>query len=221
MVIVPRADGDLERGSRVAQLLGDRFLALAECQQEFLAELRVRLTALDSAIAEDSRARLKGALRDAVDVIDWCDAVQADLKNDSRRAASGQEPLDLLGLCSDVVAAVSGRGEIQVTGQANNLWWGNAGHLADAVRQGLALVAERTGGAGARLVEVGVADGAPWIRIAGHGEPGEDLEAEAIRRFREAVGRVAARVVPDALGPGGAGFVLKLPVDGAASPAGA
>lgn len=210
IVVTPGGEG-AEDGPRVARLLGERFLALAECQQQFLAELRTRLAALDGGIAEDSRAQLKGALREAVSVLDWCDSVQSDLQHDCRRAAQGSEPIDLLAACRDVVAGVADTGPIQVTGRATDPWWGDSAALRDAVRHGLALVAERTGSLGGRHVEVGVSTGAPWLRIRSHGEPGDSLEVQSVRRFRQAVDRLGARVLPDELGPGGAGLVIHLP----------
>lgn len=211
IVVPPRAESGLLHRSSGSRVLGDRFLALAECQQQFLAELRARLTVLDGAIAEDSRARLKGALRDVVHVLDWCDSVQTDLELDSRRVAAGLEPIDLLELCGDVVAAIPEAGPIHVTGGIATPWWGEAAQLAAAVRHGLQLVVERTGGVGARQVEVGATDGSPWIRITGSGEPGDSVEVDSVRRFRQAVASLDARVVPDAMGPGGTGLVLHLP----------
>lgn len=217
IVVPPRAEVSIDRGAGSVRTLGDRFLALAECQQQFLAELRSRLEGLDAAIAEDSRAQLKGALREAVQVLDWCDSVQVDLQTDSRRAASGQEPLDLATLCRDVAVNAAEGAEVHVSGHAALPWWGEATVLAEVVRLGLALVAERTGGNGVRRIEVGATDGRPWIRIAGAGEPGDSVEVTSVRRFRQAVSRADIRVVPDMLGPGGAGFVLLLPTEDVAA----
>src|SRR5262245_38198266 len=57
IVVVPPARlplSELRRGGEVARALGDCFLPHAECLQQFLAEVRTRLVALDSALAEDS-----------------------------------------------------------------------------------------------------------------------------------------------------------------------
>jgi len=214
VIVVPsRVGAALERGGQVARVLGERFLALAECQQQFLGELRSRLQALDGAIADDSRAQMKGALREVTAVLDWCDSVQADLHEESRRAAAGCEPLDLGAVCVDVVASFDGGAEIDLVGGTAVRWWGEAAPLHEALRHGLLLVAERTGGVGQRRIEVGATDGVAWIRVSSTGEPGDSLEVDSVRRFRAAVTRLGARVVPDALGPGGAGFVLLLPED--------
>ena len=211
IVVPPRVATAGDRGSDVARALGERFLAFAECQQQFLAELRTRLEALDVAITDASRAQLKGALREVTAVLDWCDSVQVDLQTESRRAAAGQEPSDLAALCREVAASLAGGGEIDVVGQGTSHWWGDAAALRDAIRHALTLVAERTSGIGGRRLEVGSTDGAPWVRIWSSGEPGDSLEVDSVRRFRLAVGRLGIRVVPDALGPGGAGLVLLLP----------
>ncbi len=214
VIVVPAAGGDgFARGSRVAQSLGERFLALAECQQQFLAELRSRLDGLDGAIAEDARARLKGALRSAIDVLDWCDAVQLDLATESGWAAEGLEPLDVAGVCRAVAAEPGSHvGDIRVTGQCSRPWWGEATQLATALRHGLNLVSERIGGAGLRVIEVGSDAGGQWVRVAGYGEPADGVESATVQSFRRAVERLQGRVMPDALGPGAAAFVLHLPV---------
>ena len=201
-----------DRGATVARGLGERFLALADCQQQFLGELRARLEALDTAITDASRAQLKGAIREVSAVLDWCDSVQLDLQTEARRAAAGQEPADLAALCRDVAGSLGGGGDIDVVDQGAGHWWGDAAALRDAIRHALTLVAERTSGAGSRRLEVGSTDGAPWVRVWSSGEPGDSLEVDSVRRFRLAVGRLGVRVVPDSLGPGGAGLVLLLPV---------
>jgi hypothetical protein len=212
IVVQPVQGAALMRGGDVARALGDRFSSLAECQQQFLGELRERLEAIDSAAADDSRARLKGSLREALRVLDWCDAVQSDLANDSRRAATGFEPIRLADIARLVAAEPTEHdGVIHVAGEAVNPWWGSAVELAELIRLGLTAVSERTGGTGSRVVEVGSIDGAPWIRIAGAGEPGRGLAPATLERFRRSADQLGARVVPDVLGPGGAGLVLHLP----------
>lgn len=74
------------------------------------------------------------------------------------------------------------------------------------------LVAERTGGLGLRCVEVAAMQGAAMVRIFSRGEPQGDLDQDVVDLFRRAVEKVGATVLPDELGPGGAGFVLRLPV---------
>lgn len=212
VIVVPsRMGAALERSGQVARVIGERFLALAECQQQFLGELRNRLEVLDGAIADDSRAQMKGALREVTAVLDWCDSVQADLQEESRRAAAGREPLDLGAECADLVAGFAGGNDIDVVSTAATRWWGDAKALHEAVCHGLTLVSERTAGQGRRRIEIGTAEDSAWIRIASSGEPGDSLDVDSVRRFRGAVTRLGARVVPDALGPGGAGFLLVLP----------
>ena len=219
IVLPTRSGAGLERGARVARSLGGRFQAFADCQQQFLAEMRLRLQALDTAIAEDSRAQLKGAVRGALDVLDWCDVVQGDLQTESAWAASGFEPVDVNEIVQAVAAeAGTADNDVRVGGHLGRSWWGDAALLAEVVRQGLALVAERTGGLGSRRIEVGSVDGGAWVRIAGSGEPTDGPDGVAVQRFRQVVERLGARVVPDALGPGGAGLVLLLPGSPAGDP---
>jgi hypothetical protein len=217
IVVVPPARlpfSELRRGGEVARALGDCFLPHAECLQQFLAEVRTRLVALDGALAEDSRAQLRGALHDVLGVLDWCDALQSDLQQDCGRAAAGAEPIDVLDLCRSVAASSGPAGLVQVSGHLPTAWWGEARVLAKALELGLALVAERTGGHGCRFVELHAEATHPRIRIGSSGDPREEVDPDAVRRFRQAVEQVGARVLPDALGPGGSGLVIELPVRG-------
>src|SRR5688572_30676148 len=135
----PRLFSEMRRGGEVARVLGDRFLTHAECQQHFLAEVRSRLAALDGALVEDSRAQLRGALREVLNVLDWCDAVQSDLQQDCSRAAAGTEPIDVVDLCRSVAMALGPADLVQVSGQLPKAWWGEARALAKVLELGLAL----------------------------------------------------------------------------------
>lgn len=218
LVIVPPASSGLalRRGGQVARTLGARFEVLAECQEQFLVELRTRLETLDSAIAEDSRARLKGLLREATDLLGWCEAVQADAHADSRRAALGKEPIDVADLCRDLAGECgTPDSPVVVQGGANLPWWGEAARFAELVRVGLALVAERTGGHGARLIEVsGQPGGAVEVRLAGVGVVRDAVEPTLVGRFRDVADALGATVEPDHLGAGGAGMILRLAAGG-------
>ncbi|MBX3463391.1 MAG: hypothetical protein KF830_09480 [Planctomycetes bacterium] len=213
VVVVPPPAGHASGGQGTGiRGVGDRFLAFAECQQQFLAEMRDRLQKLDAAIAEDSRARLKGALRGVLDVLEWCDAVQGDLATECRWAADGLEPVDVVELCGAVASEPGAHaGAIDVSGHAGRPWWGERCRLAAALRAGLTLVSERTGGCGLRVLEVTEDEAGHQLRIAGLGEPGDGVDAATVAAFRRAVEALGARVVPDQLGPGSAGFVLHLP----------
>ncbi|HEX6812989.1 MAG TPA: hypothetical protein VF384_15295 [Planctomycetota bacterium] len=210
----PRLVSEMRRGGEVARVLGDRFLAHTECQQHFLAEVRSRLVALDGALVEDSRAQLRGALREVLSVLDWCDAVQSDMQQESSRAATGAEPIDVVDLCRAVAAAVGPADLVQVSGQLAKTWWGEARTLARVLELALALVEERTGGSGRRFLEVSSQGAHPVIRVASSGDPREGVDADVVRRFRQAVEQLGARVLPDAVGPGGSGLLLQLPACG-------
>lgn len=204
----------MRRSGEVARAIGDRVLALAECQQQFFAELRGRLVTLDDAIAEDSRAQLKGAVRDVMQVLEWCEAIQSDLRADGQLAAAGAEPLDLADLCHEVAAHFAPHEAVVVSGQCPGTWWGNARALAEVLHQALLLVAERTGGVGTRLLEVGGQPDHPTIRVVSYGEPVDGIDSAVVRNFRQVAAMLGAKVVPDALGPGGSGLLLLLPSAG-------
>ncbi len=208
-VVGRSAQAEERRRGEVARRLGERGLALAECQQQFLGELRERLLALESAIVDDSRARLLTSLRASIEVLDWCDAVQADLLAEASMTCQGWLPHDLR-RCCDEVAQASGE-RVLCSGAASNPWWGEGTALAAALEAGIALVRERTAGRGPVRLEVGEGEAGCWVRIHGATDPAEDVEPATVRAFRAAVERLGAEVVPDELGPGGTGLILRLP----------
>ncbi len=212
VVIAPPHDrAALRRGGEVARAFGERFLALGETQQLFGAELRERLQMLDAAIADASRAQLKGAVHDVLAVLDWCDAAQIDLVRECRLAAAGKELLDVNELCELVAAERRASGQqVSVVGRLPLPWWGEALALADLVAAAVEVAVERAGGA-AVVVEVLATTAGAELHIASRGEPGDGVEAETVRRFRAAVERIGARVQPDELGPAGCGMRVLLP----------
>ena len=214
VVVAPRVDlgRAWRRGGEVARAIGDRFLTLAESHGLFTAELRTRLLALDSTIPDATRAQLKGALRDALSVLDWADAAHADMLRESRLAAGGAEPIDIADLCQEVAAQVQTADQpVFVRGQANSSWWGPAAGLAAVIEQALAVVSERTLGVGPRAIDIDETSAGVRIWVHGVGEPGDAIEATTVARFRRSVEALGALVVPDALGAASAGFVVELP----------
>lgn len=214
VVVSPQRDLDaaFRRGGDVAKALGQRFLSAAENHRVFAEELRARLTALDAGIAEASRAQIKGALAAVLDVLGWCEAAEGDVLAEARLAAAGAEPIDVAALCEEIAQQASTPDRpIYVRGGTSAAWWGEATSLAEAIRQGLALVAERTQTAAARSIEV--REDATSIRIecVAAGEPGDGVEPSTVTRFRRAVAAVHATVEPTRQGVGAAGFVLVLP----------
>ncbi|MFY9342895.1 MAG: hypothetical protein WAT39_10420 [Planctomycetota bacterium] len=213
VVVARRRDvgATLRRGGDVARQLGERFLLLAESHQILAAEVRSRLQALDGAIADASRAQLKGALREAAAVLDWCDTVDTDMVREGRLAAAGHEPIDIAELCTMVAAERQADGPpILVSGQAGP-WWGASATLAEVVGLALDLVAERSQGSGAIAVEVAALGGRTTIAVRAGNSGSEQVDPEVIGRFRRAAAELGAAVHPDASGPGGAGLVLRLP----------
>lgn len=220
VVVSPRRDDGRvwRRGSLVAQVLGERFLMQGESQQIFNGELRQRLLDLDQSIAEVTKAQLKGAVRELLAVLDWSDAVTADLLLEARRAAGGLEPVDVVDVCQSVAAELQdGALPIHVADVEVASWWGSAGALAETVRLGIALVTERTQGVGARLIDIEADPEAVRLHITAAGEPSDGVEGATAQRFRRAVEGLGARVEPGPFGPGGAGFVLVLPLEPAAA----
>jgi hypothetical protein len=212
VVIAPPHDrAAWRRGGEVARAFGERFLALGETQQLFAAELRERLQTLDAAIADASRAQLKGAVHDVLAVLDWCDAAQADLVRECRLAAAGKELLDVTELCEVVAAERLAAGQqVSVVGRLPLPWWGEALALADLVAAAITVVVERAAGA-AVVIEIAATPAGAELHIASRGEPGDGVDAETIRRFRAAVERIGASVRPDQQGPGGCGMRVLLP----------
>lgn len=213
VVVAKRRDigATLRRGSEVAQRLGDRFLAQAEVHQILTAEVRERLTALDAAIPEASRAQLKGAVRDLLGVLEWCESVQADLVSEGRMAADGAEPVDVADLCALVgLDRETEEQPVLVTGQAPP-WWGPAPLLAETIGLALDLVGERTQSMGARSIEISGAERQLQVAIRCAGEPSDGVTPGLVDRFRRCAAELRAKVRPDELGPGAASIVLELP----------
>lgn len=214
VVVAPSTDGasTLARGAEVARRLGSRFVAQIESQQLFLSELRERIVAIDGAVAEASRAQLKGALGELLSVLDWCDAVQVDSLQDARAAAEGEEPIDLALLAEEHVVPRLGLDRpVLVRGHGARPCWGRASLLADLLRHGAELLAERAAGAGAIGITVEEEAGRLRIRFEALGEPADGLDAAVVRRFRATVDALGATVLPGANGVGGTACVVELP----------
>jgi len=199
------------RGGEVAKALGTRFVAASENLRVFTTELRSRLEELDGAVAEATRAQIKGALRGAFDVLDWCDVAQGDLLAQSQRAAAGAEPIHVLAMCEEL-AAQEHRADrpVHVAGVAGAVWWGAAEGLATALRGALRLASERALGQGARSIEVRETAQAVFVEFRANGDAGP-VAPESVDAFRRAVAAVGAAVLPTALGIGAPGLVVALP----------
>ena len=208
----PRQPAARQAGG-ASRAIGERFLVAAESLEGLLSELRDRVENLDQAIAEDTRARLKGAVREITSVIDWCDAASAELAVESAKAVAGFEPVDVGALCKELSDARQDVDHpIAVTTRSEVACWADRGHLMDIVQKALAVVWARTGGHGLRCLEAAWRDGIPSIRVCSRGEPGGEIAPSIIEDVRDAVEGAGITVVPDDLGPGGAGLVLLLPV---------
>ena len=206
----------LLRTAESVRELGQRTSLQAQSLSLLHQELRGRLEALAAASADATRAQWLGAVREAIGVLDWCDSVATELQGEAQLATRGVLPIDPVEVCREVALRHGGAGAmVHVTGEVPRPVWIDAAALADVVDQALVLVAERTGGVGARGVEVGFRAGALELRIHGNGEPSDGIDPATVDRFRGAVARAAATVAPDELGPGGAGMLIRLvPADG-------
>jgi hypothetical protein len=151
-------------------------------------------------------------VREIVRVVDWCDAVQQELVDEASKASAGLEPIDLGGLCEQMATLLQGTTDpISVVSKQPVTYWGDRAQLAHLVQKALSLVWARTGGRGLRCLEVFLADGTACIRVCSRGEPVPEVDGELVDLFRAATANAEVLVVPDDLGPGGAGLVLRLP----------
>lgn len=208
----PRGPLRRHRDAAVAQAIGARTAALLESQKQFLAELRSCLEEVEEGVVEAARARMQAQVRTALSVLEWCDAVQRDLETECGWAERGLQPIALLGFCADVAAEWRGDRPVEVCGQGEGRWWGDAGLLAETLESALALVAERAREPGSLAVEVAAGGRSASIRVAAAGIPAEDLDPATVRIFRQNVERLRAVVQPDPAGP--VGLVLDLPILG-------
>lgn len=205
----------LRRGGEVARTIGARVAVLAEGQRLFLDEVHERLAALDGAIADSSRAQLKGAVRELVAVLGWCDAVQTDLVREAEAAARGAEPIDVATLAEEVVVPALGLDRpVLVRGHGAGSYLGEAVLVADLLQRGIELLAERAQGPGAIAVEVVHTGLALRLRFDAVGEPSDGLDPATVRRFRHAVDALAGVVLPGELGTGANACLVELPVPG-------
>lgn len=197
----------------VARAIGERFQVTAQSLEMLLLEVRERVQVLDQAIAEDSRAQLKGAVREIAKVLDWCDAARTEIAIDSSKAVAGFEPIDVVALCNQLATAHEGLTDpIAVIARHDLTCWANRGQLMHVVQKALAVVWARTGGQGLRCLETEWRDSIPAIRVCSRGEPCDGIDPNLVEDFRQAVENAGIIVIPDDLGPGGAGLVLRLPV---------
>lgn len=215
VIVVGGAEGrraSLLRGQQVARAFGQRMVLQSEGLQVLLEQVRERLDGLDHAIAEDSRAQLKGAVRELCSMLEWCGAAQRELQAEGARALEGCEPIDVVELCREVAEGHDAASSpTSVHAEGHGIWWGRAAELADLLDLALVLVAERTQGIGARHLSVSCSEDLVAVRVHGFGEPADTVDAQTVQRFRRAADDLGVSVTPDDFGPGGAGMLLRLP----------
>jgi len=195
-----------------ARGVGARLRVHAESLEVLFGELRAKLDGLDTKIAEDSRAQLKGAVRDVGDVLGWCEEVQKVLVSESARAERGEEPIDLSELCEQVAAnRQEPSAPISVITRQPAICWGERSRIAHLLQKALDLVFARTEQRGLRRMEVSWREGAACVGVRSQGEPVEGVDPELVDAFRCAADGADVHVVPDALGSSGAGMLLVMP----------
>lgn len=206
-----QAATDSERNALCAA--GSRMQALLECQQQFFGELRLALAETGASVHEEPRARIMRHVAQLGEILEWCEAVQADLMLESQRAAMGWQAVELGEALHEAAARQEAQAEVSVlvSGHASSTWWGKPAELDRALGLALQIVTARIGGTGSIQVELGEGEQGHTIRVLGLGEPRPIGCETLVRSFRAAAAAIGAKVAPDALGVGGSGFLLRLP----------
>lgn len=197
-----------QRHAEAASMLGKRMATMSGCQEQFLGELRTRLLHLDEAIAEAPRAQLKGALRGVLEVLDWCDEVQAQMAKEAEFAGQGWMPLDLGTLCSSLAQELP---EVLAAPAGRTAWWGDGRLVDELLRSAITLLHERMGGKGRVLLEATESPAGPVLSLQGSGDAIDAVEPGSADRFRRLADRLGARVQPGPLGVGSAALTIYLP----------
>ncbi|MFK7738879.1 MAG: hypothetical protein AB8H80_01050 [Planctomycetota bacterium] len=168
----------------VARAFGARFGLHAESLALLLGEVRGRIDELDSAVAEDSRAQLQGAVRKLGELLGWCEVVRDEIAQDSRYGRAGCEPIDGMDICRAAAAASFGDA-VAVRGDEDLVVWGRRDEYQMLVESALKVVWERLGCRGALALQVGWIDGSACFRVQGRGPAQVDrVDAELLDALR-------------------------------------
>lgn len=189
---------------------GSRMQVLLECQQQFFGELQQALAEVDASVHEETRARIKRQVQQLGEILAWCEAVQQDLVRESAHAAAGHEPIDLDAAIREAAQRHADEAPVLVGAGTAGTWWGPRAAFAQLLDLALRVASCRAGG-GSVQVEVLASEGARALRFLGLGEPRGTLPDGLVSRFRSAVEALQVEVLPDELGPGGTGLLLRLP----------
>ncbi len=203
----------LRREGQGLRSLGQRLTALAESQQQLLSELRLAV-AVDPATGPAALAAFADRLGTLSGMLDWCDAVQLEIATEAARAARGQQPVDLLLLCQDVVhdlGAPDSDRQVQISGAATHTVWGEVAVIGRLLRLAFELIGQRTAGWSDIHVAVSVDGNAPVVRVYGLDGARAEPDAELVADFRIAVRASGLLVAPDESGIAGTGLVLRVP----------
>lgn len=220
----PRATGELivtrdrladpqRATATTARAFGTRMQSQAESLELLFGELRSRIDVLDASIADASAAQLKGAVRQLGEVLEWCEAVQQDLRDEAAAAVAGREPVDLGELCRRQAANAALTVAIDVCADDDVVCWAGRAECAVLIDRAIALVHARGGAAAPIRVDVSWQDQAACVAIRGLGDAVVDELPEGLAEaFRSMADFVGATVTPDDRGPRVAGLALRLPV---------
>jgi hypothetical protein len=210
---------------RIARSGGQRALmASAERIAPKLQSLTALFDELDTAVgdveetAQDgTRVRLHSKTRVVRDILDWVAANATDLRQEIQGMRDGFEVQDLFELAHEVHGQVEAffphvRVNLSPVEGSDPLCWGRGTDLMEALFSAIVIVVHRIGGRGSVSLQVIGTENEARIRILGLGEPRVISAPEEMARIREVlVEQHRGRIVPDALGVGGAGVIIALP----------
>src|SRR5262249_29810506 len=153
-----------------------------ESQRALFEELRAVLAQIGDAAPSEPRVRIAALARTAGEVLDWCASVQQELLAEGGRAARGEQQIDLLGLCQDVLHDCGEAFDrpIQLAGFAVRSVWGSVATLGRLVRLAVELVAARTAGTGSILLGIGDDERGPFLHLHSDGQACADPSAQQV-----------------------------------------
>jgi hypothetical protein len=213
---LPMSIGQVARcgGSQALKSTGERLAAKIESLDCLLREANHAIHELEEATQDRVLHGGVDHVRVVRDVISWIQANTEDLQQEIAGLAKGFEVVELGELLRDVQGqAESFFPEIRVN-SAPALGvecWGQASTLTEALFLAIIITAHRISGNGSVNIEAERIGESTAIRIFGLGEPVQVHAAQQMRRLKTIiVDHHQGRIVPDSMGPFGAGLVLEL-----------
>jgi hypothetical protein len=222
---VPQIPPELENPSRKAEPailepLGTRLMALVGCLERFLDEGASAIRELDQAVEEEPRVRLKSHVKGLREIVDWTQAVAADLRCEAAAAELGMRLVETREVLVELAGIFERRFpqvRVHVAPADSSECFARAADLADAFYLALALTAVRIGVQGAITVEISRGPQYLRHRILGHGEPRPVHACPEVQRLRDLVKSHGGRLFPAETGPHGTGITIEIPLPGTAA----